>query len=42
MPYSKKENEDFALKLLLMWALDVKQERVDNKKLLEIIKILER
>ncbi len=39
---TKKQNQDFALKLLLMWAVDVRAERVDNKKLLEIIKLLEK
>jgi hypothetical protein len=41
MNYSKKDNQDFALKLLLMWALRVRGDRVDNKMLLKIIKLLE-
>ena len=41
MAYSKQQNEDFALKLLLMYALKVKGGRVINKKLVEIIKMLE-
>ena len=51
MSYKKKENQGFALKLLLMIALDIQQDillvdlkgqdRITNKKLLTIIKILE-
>ena len=41
MAYSKEQNREFALKLLLMRALEVRGDRVTNKKLLEIIKALE-
>lgn len=40
MSYSKESNRDFALKLLLMTALDVRADRKTNKELLEIIKVL--
>ena len=48
MNYSKKENKDFALKLILMYsqkilelAQDIRADRLENKELLEIIKKLE-
>lgn len=41
MKYNKKDNRDFALKLLLMTALEVHQDRATNKRLLEIIKFLQ-
>lgn len=41
MRYTKQENQDFALKLILMWALRVRGGRVENKMLLKIIKLLE-
>ena len=41
MAYSKKDNQEFALKLLLMWALKVRGDRATNKELLAIIKLLE-
>ena len=52
MKYKKKDNQGFALKLLLMIALNIQQDillvdikpkgdRVGNKKLLEIIKALQ-
>jgi hypothetical protein len=37
----KKENQEFALKLLLMEALAVSAGRETKKRLLEIIKLLE-
>lgn len=41
MKYSKKDNEDFALKLLLMEALAVRRGSRTNKQLLAIIKLLQ-
>ena len=41
MKFNKQANQDFALKLLLMLALEVRGGRVTNKKLLTIIKFLE-
>lgn len=41
MNYSKEENRDFALQLLLKWAVEVRADRVSNKILLKIIKLLE-
>jgi hypothetical protein len=37
----KTDNREFALKLILMEALQVFQGRRENKRLLEIIKLLE-
>ena len=41
MNYTKQQNKEFALKLLLMWALKVNGDRVENKMLTKIIKLLE-
>ena len=41
MNYKKQENQQFALKLTLIWALKIRGGRVDNKTLLKIIKLLE-
>lgn len=41
MNYKKQENRDFALKLLLLWALKVRGDKIENKMLLKIIKLLE-
>lgn len=41
MAYTKKENREYALKLLLLCALKVRGDRATNKELLEIIYLLE-
>ena len=41
MNYTKQQNKEFALKLLLMWALKVNGNRVENRILVKIIKLLE-
>lgn len=40
MNYTKQDNQDFALKLVLMLALDIKQDRLTNERLKDIIKFL--
>jgi len=42
MNYKKEDNQDFALKLILMLALQIRGGRIENKQLLEIIKFLEK
>ena len=42
MGYTKQEDQEFALKFLLMEALSVRGGRVPQKRLKAIIKLLER
>ena len=42
MNYSKENNKDFIFKILLMFLLDVRAERVSNKVMLKVIKFFEK